>query len=432
MPEQWWKAFEDEQLNTLVTEAIHGNFNLKIAWDRREQARATAVKAGAPMLPSLDGTGGYTRSVTYTEAGDGGKPPASKIYRTDFSLGLVASYEVDLWGRVRSTSDAAALAFSATEQDLSAAAITLTSDIARTWFRLVEQRQQLHLLSKQIETNEKSLKVITLRFRQGQGGATDVLQQRQVVASAKGDRILVKASIEVLKNQLALLLGRPPGKSEMGLADTSKLPPLPPLPQTGLPIEWMRHRPDVCAAEIRVAAADRRLAGAIADRFPRIGITLSASTSSQQVRDLFDNWMASIVANIVAPLFDGGLRRAEVDRERASLSEKLNAYGQVVLQALAEVENALIKETRQSEYVQSLDQQLALAKTSTEQVLDNYTKGKGDFTRYLTTLLSYQKLQRTVLQARRDMVLYRIDLYRSLAGHWTLPQPEQATMTKTK
>ena len=251
-----------------------------------------------------------------------------------------------------------------------------------------------------------------------------MLQQRQLVESTRGDRVLVESAVEVLVHQLAVLVGRRPG--DLTVDAPRDLPHLPPLPRTGVPIERIRRRPDVRAAELRVQAADRQVAAALADQFPRLSLSVSAETSAARVRDLFDNWLAGMAANVVAPLLDGGLRRAEVRRTRAALSEKLNAYGQVVLAALQEVEDALSQEARQSQYVASLTRQLELSKQSTERTRDSYANGTMDFVRYLTTLLAHQRLQRSHLQAERQLVEYRIDLYRALAGSWPLPRADRA------
>ena len=232
---------------------------------------------------------------------------------------------------------------------------------------------------------------------------------------------------KVLEHQLAILLGRAPGDLSLEYPET--LPVLPPLPQAGLSLELVRRRPDVRAAELRVQAADRRVGAAIADCFPRLGLTVGAETSAEQVRDLFDNWLANIAANLAGPLFDAGLRQAEVERTRAVVSEQLNSYGQVVLTALKEVEDALVQESKQAEYVASLERQLDSSAKAAAQTLENYTKGTMDFTRYLTTLLSHQQLQRKYIMAKRDLILYRIDLYRALAGSWELPRPPRAKVS---
>ena len=417
MPTKWWTAFGDARLNALIARALQDNFSLRVAWDRLDQARATAARSGAPLWPELDGTGGASRTVTRT-------PAAGRAYTNELSLGVLAGYEVDLWGRVRSTHDASRLDAYASSEDLHAAAVTLTAELARTWYLLVEQRGQLKLLDEQIATNGQHLEIISLKFRRGKVSAADVLQQRQLVESTRGDRVLVESAVEVLVHQLAVLVGRRPG--DLTVDAPRDLPHLPPLPRTGVPIERIRRRPDVRAAELRVQAADRQVAAALADQFPRLSLSVSAETSAARVRDLFDNWLAGMAANVVAPLLDGGLRRAEVRRTRAALSEKLNAYGQVVLAALQEVEDALSQEARQSQYVASLTRQLELSKQSTERTRDSYANGTMDFVRYLTTLLAHQRLQRSHLQAERQLVEYRIDLYRALAGSWPLPRADRA------
>jgi len=423
MPDRWWTAFGDTQLDALVAEALAGNFTLRVAWDRLDQARAVANIAEAPLRPTLDGTAEASRAVQRT-------PALGQNYTTDLSLGLLAGYEVDLWGRIRSTVDAARLDVAASASDLQAAAITLAAEVAHTWVALIEQHAQRRILAEQLATNERYLDVITLRFRRGQVSAADMLQQRQLVESTRGEARLVESTIAVLANRLAVLLGRPPGT--LTVTAPESLPALPPTPATGLPADWIRRRPDVAAAERRVEAADRRLAAAIADQFPRLGLTVSANTSAEQVRDLFDNWLASLAANLTAPLFDGGRRAAEVQRTRAVVSERLNTYGKVVLESLEEVEDALAQEAKQAAYVASLTRQLELAKDATDRVRDQYTLTGTDFVRYLTTLLNYQRLQRTTLLAERELVAFRIDLYRALAGGWPMERPPTTTVAGTE
>jgi len=423
LPDRWWTAFGDPKLDALVAEAIAGNFSLRVAWDRLDQARAVADTAEAPLWPTLDGTAGASRAVQRT-------PVLGRNYATDLSLGLLAGYEVDLWGRIRSAVDAARLDVDASASDLRAAAITLAAEVTRTWVTLIEQQAQLRILEEQLATNEQYLDVITLRFRRGQVSAADVLQQRQLVESTRGEEWLVQSAIAVLENRLAVLLGRAPGAMEMAAPEA--LPALPPAPATGVPADWVRRRPDVAAAERRVQAADRRVAAAIADQFPRLGLTVAAETGAEQVRDLFDNWLASMAANLTAPLFDGGRRAAEVRRTRAVVSERLNTYGQVVLESLEEVEDALAQETQQAAYVASLTRQLELAKDATDRVRDQYTLTGQDFVRYLTTLLSYQRLQRTTLLAERQLVEFRIDLYRALAGGWSITRPAETTVAEAE
>ena len=172
----------------------------------------------------------------------------------------------------------------------------------------------------------------------------------------------------------------------------------------------------------RVQASDQRVAVAIADRFPQISLSADLSTAGSRSSDLFDRWLSNLAANLVAPLVDGGFRRAEVDRTRAAAGEAFQNYRQVVLAALKEVEDALVEELRQTEYLESLQEQLKLADQVVVRVRDYYVKGIGDYLRVLTAQLSQQQLQRTYLTARLNLYEARIALCKALAGGLSLPE----------
>jgi outer membrane protein TolC len=223
-----------------------------------------------------------------------------------------------------------------------------------------------------------------------------------------------------------VLVGRPP-RSELPV-DAASLISLPPLPDTGIPSALLSRRPDVRSAYLAVQAEDLRVAEAVADRFPRISITAGGDTSADNVRDLFDNWALNVASNVVQPIVDGGRRRAEVERTRALLSESIHQYGQVVLDTLEEVERALIQETRRTEYLASLDQQLATARTVIERTRDSFIQGQLDYLRVLDALTSRQRLEREYVFAKRDRISARIDLGRSLAGGWPSQRPALADL----
>lgn len=414
LPDRWWLSFEDTVLSGLIDQALANNFSLKTAWDRLNQAEAEARSAGADLFPSLEANAGSTWN-RYREDGQ-----TSNSH--EYSLGLSASYELDLWGRIRSSRDAAVFDMQASEQDLQTAALTLSAEVAGTWYQLVEQYGQLNMLDTQIVTNEKVLELVTLQFRTGQVGIADMLQQRQLVESNRGEKAQALAQAKVLEHQLAILLGAPPQQT---LAPrVAALINLPPMPQSGLPTELIQHRPDIRSAYLNVQAADSDLAAAIANRFPRLSLSAEVDTSVEHTRALFDNWLATLAANLVAPVIDGGLRKAEVDRTRAVASEALHTYGQIILDALGEVEDALIQEQRQREFIASIDRQLTLAGQVVERVRDRYLQGTVDYQRVLDALLSQQELQRSLLTAKQDLVQYRIDLCRALGTGWTLDRPE--------
>ncbi len=410
LPEKWWLSFEDPALDNLITEALTDNLSLQSTWDRLDRAQAVARKANADFIPQLSGEAGFSNTRTRTSSGTDSS--------NDYNLGLAASYEVDLWGRVGSTSEAAELDALASAEHLQTAALTLSAQVATTWFQLLEQRGQIEILKQQQHTNEQALELVSLQFRTGQIGIADLLQQRQVVESRRGERALAAGRAQVLQNQLAILLGIAPDQTPQ--VTTSELGELPPLPATGLQSHLLERRPDVRAAWLQLQAADQRVAAAVADRFPRLSLTGRASTTDEQIEDLFDNWLASLAANLIAPLIDGGRRRAEVERSQAVAAENFHSYGQTVLEALADVENALIQEQQQQKYLLSIDRQLELAGQSIEHIRDRYLNGAEDYQRVLGALLSKQLLQRTQLSARRELFVNRINLCRALAGGWEL------------
>ena len=410
LPDRWWLTFADPTLDHLIARALSENFSLQTAWDRLDQARAVARRAGAALWPEVNGeaSGSTTRFRTNSQTESS----------NDFSLGLSASYEVDLWGRINSTQEAAELDAMASAELLQTAALTLTAGVASTWFRLIEQREQILLLQQQIATNQQTLELVTLQFRTGQVSIADLLQQRLVVENRRGELALARAQEQVLLNQLAVLLGLPPDLVPQ-LAPAS-LGSLPPLPATGVQSNLIERRPDVRAAWLQVQAADQRVAAAVADRFPRLSLSGRATTSSEEIEDLFDDWLSSIAANLLAPLVDGGGRRAEVDRTRAAASAALHNYGQTILEALAEVEDALVREQRQMEYLSSLDRQLELAAQATERIRDRYLNGAVDYQRVLASILSEQQLQLTRIAASGALYENRVNLCRALAGGWEM------------
>ena len=409
--EKWWTTLNDPKLDELIETALNDNLNLQIVWDRLEQSRAVARKKGADLFPKVDAKG-LISHTTRKNSGDDTK-------NTDlFSLGVVAGYELDLWGRISSASDAADLDLLASREDLYASAISLTAEVAAVWYRLVEKAGQDELLKKQIKVQEDYLEIVTMRFRQGQVSSADVHQQRQSLESTKEDKIKIESDIKVLEHQLAVLLGKAPGS--IAIPMISNLPDIPPLPDTGLPAELIQKRPDIRSAYLSVQADDKRVAEAIANRFPKISLSASVETVDSKISDLFQNWIATLAGNLLMPIFDGDSRAAEVERTKAVRSESINKYGQVILDALKEVEDALTREALQIKRLESQERQSDLSKKSVELIRESYIHGATDFLRLLTTLSNHHNLERNQLTAERELIEYRINLCRALGGGWEM------------
>ena len=416
--EHWWLAFNDVQLNQLIDQALNNNFSLISAFNRLEQAEAIAIKSSADLIPSIGAAFGGAQ--TYSNLSDG----------SHFALGLNASYEVDLWGRLRAQKHAGELDVRAAEENLNTAAISLSSEVAIAWYRLVAQRSQLHLLKQQIKTNQDNVAITASRFAGAQASAADLFQQQQTLEATKGDQNNVLITIQVLKHQLAILTGTTPGM--LLLADDQLLPALPPQPKTGPGSELIQRRPDIRLAYFRVQAADQRTASAIADRFPKLSLSASIDTTSPNLQSLFNNWIATLAGNLILPIVDGGRRVAEVERNKAVTAESLNAYASTILQAIKEVEDALIQEQQQQQLISSLNKQYKLSQKANEQIRLRYMYGAIDFLRVLTTQINQQSLERSRIAAQRQLIEYRIQLYRSLAGSWPLPSYKDATTIDNK
>lgn len=415
-PERWWLSFNDPHLNRLIDTALIQNQDLRATFKRLEQAQAIAKKAGSELIPAVNGSSGIER-VMLENANQGHSTSDT------FTLGLAASYEIDLWGRIRATTRAAELDMQNAALDIQTAAIALSAQIATSWYQLIEQQRQLDLLNRQITTNEQYVDLVMARFKGGQGTAADVFQQKQVLEAVHGDKYLVLAAIDVLKNQLAVLTGIAPGLLEVPLS--TRFPELQAVPDTGLPADLLQQRPDIKQAYLRIQAADLRVAAAVADRFPKLSLSTGINTSAPDLQDFFNNWMATLAGNLVVPIIDGGRRVAEVDRTKAVTAESLDLYGQKILTALQEVENALAQETQQHQRVDSLHQQLRYSSDANKQIRMRYGYGGIDFLRVLTSLINLQSLERSLITAERQLIEYRINLYRALAGAWELAEPER-------
>lgn len=413
----WWTAFSDPQLDLLIAEALAGSPDLAIWWDRLDQTRSLARKSGASLWPQVELDGNASRTGRWPDEG-----PAT--YTNDFSTQLFVRYEIDLWGRVRSSKAAAASDARASEQDLRAAALSLSANVAATWYELAEARAQLVVLEEQRTVNAKILELVTMRFQRGKVGASDVLQQEQLVESTAGDRALAQARLEILRHQLAVLIGRLPNDAPD--ISGAQLIELPAPPATGIPAELLQRRPDLQSAWLDVAAANARVAAAVAERYPRLSISASGQTGGAEAADLFTDWLGNLAANLMMPLIDGGSRAAEADRQRAAARQALHAYRSIVLAALQEVENALVREARQAEYLASLRRQVELSRVVFDRSGDDYLGGQAEYLRVLQAQTSLQGLQRRLLSAERELIQYRIDLCRALGGHWTLERPAVA------
>jgi NodT family efflux transporter outer membrane factor (OMF) lipoprotein len=412
--DQWWRAFGDAEVDALIQEALARNFDIRAAWARLAQAQATARRAAAGLYPSLDAQGEARQQRTYAKPQN---QDEHKLTETEnYDLGLAASYEVDLWNKISSEQKAQVLAADAALEDVQAAAVTVSAEIADAWAGLMAVRAAMRVLDEQIKVNQTLLDLQILRFENGLSQAVDVSQQRENLAAVKSDVPRLKAQEQTFLTTLALLTGKA-GARELQISG-SELPVLIDLPQTGLPADLLAKRPDVRAAGFRLDSADWQVSAARADRLPSLNLAASAAYSAASFDLLFSNWVTTLAASITAPIFDGGARKAEVERTRAVADERLADYARVVAQAVKEVEDSLSNEATQRELIDRLGEELEAAKQTRLQARISYLNGDSDYLVFLTGVQNVQRIERQLITEQANLVRFRIALYRALGGGW--------------
>lgn len=416
-PGTWWHSFSSPELDSLVQQALAGNFDIRTALSKVRQAEAAARKAGADLSPTIDYSGSAQTSREQTKTDAKGR---SSEDAKEFSAGLSAGYEVDLWGRLNALHKAEITEYQATKEDLDAAAVTVSADVATAWIDILSLRRQINILNQQIETNQRMLSLQELRFENGQSDALDVSQQRDVLAQAKALMPPLQLGEAQQLNALAVLLGLAgKGDAIAGRISQSDLPDLIPLPQTGLPADLLASRPDVRAAGLRLNEKDWQVCAAKADRLPALDLSASAIFSSASLDLLFSNWVSTLAASITGPVFDAGYRSAEVDRAKAEADQYLTAYARTVAQAVQEVEDSLATERRQTEYIRLLKEQLATLRITVNDAHLQYMNGQDNYLDYLSAWINVQALERQLVDEQATLIKNRVTLYRTLGGDWT-------------
>jgi NodT family efflux transporter outer membrane factor (OMF) lipoprotein len=398
--ERWWEAFHDTFLNAIVHEALADNLTLKQARARIEQAVAADKQAASFLFPEVTGRASGEKEWRGDESHE------------DTSIaGLALSWEIDLWGKISAAKKSAGHEILASREELEAAALLLTSRVADTYFEIIEHVLQLSLLERQITAGETLLELTELRFGYGEASVVDVFQQRQQLASTRARVPIVRSRLRTLQNRLHVQLGRAPASRRLSIAD--EFPELPAVPLTGVPVDLLRNRPDLRRIYNQLVAIDYRVAEAVADRFPKIGLTGNAIfTDGFSTEDR----LLSLLLEAVAPLLDWERRSSEVEKRKARFTEELARYSEAYLVAIEEVENALWQERHQVELLNALELQISIAQSNLAETRNRYRQGLTDYLPVLAALQSLQQLERDILTRQRELISIRILLYRALGG----------------
>ncbi|MCD4689067.1 MAG: efflux transporter outer membrane subunit, partial [Desulfuromonadaceae bacterium] len=408
--ERWWLQFQDPLLDSLMAEAFEYNLDLEQAHARLEQFEAQARIAGAARLPAVGLQGGAGRV----------RQPGLFGVQTDnsYRLSVAASFELDVWRKLASRSEAARLDTLAARQDVAALYLSLSARLADLYYLAVEQRSQLALVDGTIASFADTLQRVENRYREGLVPALDVYQSRQNLAVAKASRPLFEASLASAEHALAVLLGRLPDRSTAG--SLAELPALEGAFPVGLPATMLQRRPDIAGALTRLQATDARVAAAIAERFPSFNLVADYGAADSELGSLLDspNIFWNLLANLAQPLIDGGRRKAEVDRTRALFRENLGFYHQTVLQAFQEVEDALVQEKTGTRRIELLEERVVATAGSLRLSTDRYLQGLSEYLPVLTAQIAHAEAQSALLATKRQRIVARISLARALGGNW--------------
>ncbi|MYA08554.1 MAG: TolC family protein [Holophagales bacterium] len=403
----WIDSFDDQALAELVQEAQEHNRNLRAAAAGVERARALARQAAKSLRPAVSASAGASA------AGTAADPAAAE----QVTAGLEIGWEADVWGRLSAGRRAAAASAQAAEADYRFARHSLAAGVAKGYFLAIESRLQEDLARSQVEALEETLRIVELRYEQGLVGAQDVALARSDLASARDRLLTVEASERGAERALELLLGRYPAAE---LKVRASLPELPPDPPAGVPSGILEGRPDLVAAERRVAAAFDSLDEARAAALPSIRLTGSLGAASSGLSDLLapSNVAWRAASSLLAPLLDRGGRRARIEVATADQERALALYGDAALAAFGEVEAALdlgiVLKSRREEL-----EIAAREAAEAYRIADlRYREGESDLLDVLTVRRRVFAADTNLISVRRLLLDQRIDLHLALGGSW--------------
>jgi multidrug efflux system outer membrane protein len=420
--QSFWEIFDDAVLNGLEQEATTNSPDLRAAFERVEQARATARIAQADLFPGLsfDPNGNRTHYSANRTTQPGS--PVLGYTGNEFNLPLDLSYEIDLWGRVRRSFRAAREQAQASAAAYQNVLLSLQASVAQTYFMIRSIDLDRQVLAETVELRKKNLTLVESLHRGGADSAVDVAQAETELSSAQADQAGLELGRAQLENALAVLCGQT--ASSFSLAETSRLYQPPPIP-VGLPADLLERRPDVAEAERAMAAASEGIGIAKAAFFPSIQLTGSAGTESVELKDIF-NWESrawSIGPNLSLPLFEGGRIRAGVRRAKAAYEEAVALYRSQVLVAFHEVEDGLAGLRLLKEQFEAQMRAVDGAKKVAELSRLRYKEGLASYLEVVVADRTMLENEITAYQLNGQRIVTTIQLIKALGGGWRVDHP---------
>jgi NodT family efflux transporter outer membrane factor (OMF) lipoprotein len=403
----WWTLFGDPLLDGLAQRVEVSNQNLAAATAAYAQARALVREQRASLFPTLGLDAGASRS------GGGGDTRSSSRYQ----LGIGASWEPDVWGRLRQGVDAAGARAQASEADLALARLAAQGELALNYFSLRAVDAEAALLAATIEGYQRDAQITQNRYDVGVAPRSDVLQAQTQLTTAQAEQAGLERQRAQLEHAIAALVGSAPGDFTLApVAWSASLPAVP----VGVPSTLLQRRPDIAAAERRVAAANAQIGVARAAFFPSLSLSGSAGLGAASLGDLFSAsaFAWSLGLQLAQALFDAGARSARVDQARAAWEQTVAQYRQTVLVALQQVEDQLAA-ARILEHQQALRRQASEAADLTEQqVMNRYRAGQIGYSEVVAAQVTARNARRALVQVMADRQAAAVALIQALGGGW--------------
>jgi multidrug efflux system outer membrane protein len=415
---QWWRRLGDDRLSGLIDEALRHNLDLDSARAALRASRARVSVAEAARLPSV------TASASAANSKSGGNAA-----RDHFQAGFDAGWEPDIFGGQRAAVTAAAADADAGAANVAQAQVSLAAEVARNDIQVRSLRARLDITRRHLAAQEETRALTGWRFR---AGLVSALVEEQSVAALEQTRAqlpVLESSLAVAENRLAILTGQAPGALRQRLAEAAPLPSLPAGLVIGIPADTLRQRPDVRAAERRLAAETARSGVAAANRYPSFRLSGSLGLEALTLGGLGDSNALSraLSAGVTGPLFDGGRLRQQELIQQAVQDQALAAYRATVLTALEDVENALAALAAQRQRLVALTAGTQAAVQAHELARQRYQSGITDYQTVLDTERTRLSLEDSRQSCEADLLTALVQLYKALGGGWTAPDPSSAS-----
>ena len=406
--DNWLSTFHDDQLTAAVVEAIAHNADLRVAAARVEQAVLYAKQAGARLYPTAD-----------LLARGGGKMSGDQSGLQGAALTI--TWELDIWGRVRYGRAAAAADAASVQAVFAYARQSIAATVARSWFLATEAGLQAEVARAAIRDNESLVRLSEDRSRIGVGNDEEVYVARATAGASRDNLRQVELAREQAIRGLEILVGRYPAAAAVV---TPTLPGQPPAIPAGLPSQLLERRPDVIAAERRIAAAFNRVHEAKAARLPAIALTTGVSSISSELFVLQerDNPIWNLGANLVMPIFRGGALKTQVEIRTAEQKQAVAAYAAVGLRAFGEVENALSSEIAAKDREQILTQTLADTQRAFDLVQTQFKVGSTDLRFVTQRQLALSAARSALIRVQAEQRVQRVNLHLALGGNFEQKQ----------